>query len=124
MNEKKLDEIKEELTKIFECRHPRFIDLTIDEMDLHSRKNADYAKGGDPLGNFNRVANILSNYPNLDLSRPSIVVWIYLMKQLDAVLWMMSQNYVGQVEGIQDRLRDIHVYAKLIRILEEERNGR
>jgi len=100
--------------------HPKFQKLTEDELKLHSEKNADYATGGDPLGNFKRVATIFSLYPNLDLSKPAVVGITYMMKQLDAALWMLSQGYEGKVETVDTRFTDVHVYAKLVRILLDE----
>jgi hypothetical protein len=119
-----LEEVADYLKEKFKYGHPEFTTMTLDELDLHSRKNRDYAKDGDALGNFNRVANILSNYPKLNLSNPEVVALVYAMKQLDAVLWMWNNGYEGQVEGVQERLRDIHVYAKLMRILYKERRER
>ena len=101
--------------------HPKYLELTDDELQLHSEKNSDYTKGGDPLGNFRRVADILSHYPGLDLSAPTVVSLIYMMKQLDAALWMLSQDYEGAVETVDKRLRDSHIYIKIARILAEER---
>ena len=99
--------------------HPLYYTLTEAEKELHSRKNKDYAQGGDPLGNFKRVAGILSLY-NLDVSQPAAVALVYMFKQLDAVLWMLSNKYEGEVEGIDERLQDVHIYAKLARILLKE----
>ena len=103
--------------------HPRFYEMTQEEIELHDRKNHDYARGGDPLGNFYRVGKILALYLNLNPSDPRIVAMTYALKQLDAVLWMISGGYEGDVEGIDDRLRDVHVYMKLARILNEELNN-
>jgi hypothetical protein len=100
--------------------HPRFYELTRQEEDLHNRKNGDYAGGGAPMGNFDRVAAILEMYPGLDLGSNVIVGLVYMLKQLDAVLWLLAQKRDGQVEGIDARLGDIGVYAKLIRIMFEE----
>jgi hypothetical protein len=97
--------------------HPDFLELTKQELELHSAKNRDYAQGGDPLGNFKRVAGILGQYPGLNLSNPTVVAIVYMLKQLDAVLWAMSQGYEGQVESLDDRMQDIHIYMKLARIL-------
>jgi hypothetical protein len=120
-----LEKIKEELKREFPHGHPDFIALTLEELDLHSKKNRDYSFGGNPLGNFTRVAAILSNYPNLKLNDPTIVALVYLFKQLDAVLWLLNTDREGQVEGVDERLKDIHVYAKLARILYKERkNGK
>ncbi len=104
--------------------HPDFYKMTEDELQLHSDKNRDYAQGGDPLGNFKRVANIFSNYPGLDLSKPETIALVYMFKQLDAALWMLSQGYEGEVEDVDSRLRDVHVYAKIDRILHKEESSR
>jgi len=104
--------------------HPRFHELTEEESDLHNRKNADYAGGGHPLGNFNRVAALLAPYKGLDLGKPVVVAMVYMLKQLDAALWLMSQNRAGGVEGVPERLGDIGVYAKLARIMYEEANAK
>jgi len=39
------------------------------------------------------------------------------MKQLDASLWMLNQGYEGEVENIDTRLQDVHIYAKICRLL-------
>jgi len=101
--------------------HPDFYKMTEDEITLHSEKNKDYAQGGDPLGNFKRVGVILSQYPGLNPSNPAVTALVYMLKQLDAALWMLSQKYEGQVENVDTRLRDVHVYAKLARILHKEK---
>ena len=101
--------------------HPRFDELTAVELELHAAKNADYAGGGDPLGNFKRVAATLAQYPGLRLNDPMVVALVYAMKQVDAVLWLLSTGRDGKVEGIPQRLQDVSVYAKLATILWEER---
>ena len=47
---------------------------------------------------------------------------VVAMKQFDAVLWMMSQGYEGEVENVDAKMTDIHVYIKLARILYKEEN--
>lgn len=93
--------------------HHEFIPITVAQVKLHSEKNHDYAKGGPPLGNFERVAAILALYPGLKLSDPVVVMLVYLLKQLDAVLWGFSQGIIHKVEGPMARLGDIAVYAKI-----------
>jgi len=113
---KLLDKEKSILRMLFPYGHPKFIELTLKELELHSRKNHDYSLGGDPLGNFKRVASILQNYPNLKLTSTTVTI-IFLLKQLDSALWMLSQGYEGQVEGHTERWQDISVYSKIISIL-------
>ncbi len=92
-------------------------ELTQQELELYQKKNKDYTQGGDSFGNFKRVSYILSLYPKLNLSNPQIVAMVYMLKQLDAALWMLSEGYEGEVENIDTRLTDVHVYAKIARLL-------
>ena len=94
-----------------------FKDLTQKELELYQKKNKDYTQGGDTFGNFKRVSCILSLYPKLSLSDPQVVAMVYLMKQLDAALWMLSEGYEGKIENVDTRLTDVHVYAKIARLL-------
>ena len=91
--------------------------LTLEELNLYRAKNEDYTRGGEVYGNFNRVSKIFSLYPGLKLSDPRVVCLTYLMKQLDATLWMLNQNYEGKMENIDTRLQDVTVYSKICRLL-------
>lgn len=97
--------------------HPDFYKLCEEEMELHSRKNYDYAHGGDALGNFDRVSAIKRLYPKMDWSSPEGVAITYLLKQFDGATWIMSNNNEAKVEGPVERWRDISVYSKIIMIL-------
>lgn len=97
--------------------HADYILDTLQEIALHSDKNHDYAGGGDPLGNFDRVSAILQLYPDFPTATPTGVALTYALKQLDAVLWGLAQNIQHVVEGLDARLQDISVYAKLARIM-------
>jgi hypothetical protein len=110
MNEKR-DELLDELKAEFPHGHPEFLPMLLEKMKLHSDKNHDYARGGNPLGNFERVAKILGQYPGLDLSDPVVVMLVYALKQVDATLWGLSQKIEQKVEGPIERLGDVLVYA-------------
>lgn len=98
--------------------HPRFKELTDEEITLHNAKNRDYARGGNPLGNFYRVSDMIKSF-GMDLS-PAQVGFIYMMKQVDAAGRMIFSNYEGDTEGLKERLQDVSIYSKLITILKEE----
>lgn len=100
--------------------HPRFLPISLRELQLHSDKNHDYAKGGSPLGNFERVAAIMRLYPDLDLGDQRVVALTYLMKQMDAVLWGLNQRIEHRVEGLVSRLQDISVYARIVECMCED----
>lgn len=100
--------------------HPGFYRLLHEEAALHSAKNFDYANGGDPLGNFYRVAAILAQYPGLRLHDPAVIALVYALKQVDAYLWLKSNGHTAKVEGGDARLRDVSIYAKLAILLDRE----
>lgn len=108
---------------MFPHGHPKFLPITLKEIELHSKKNHDYASGGDPAGNFKRVAAILALYPNLKLSDPRVVALVYALKQLDAVLWGLNSNITHQVEGLDERLGDISIYSKIVMCLNADKAG-
>lgn len=112
-----LNELQNLLKEYFPHGHAGFIPLSIEEMDLHSRKNFDYAGGGRPTGNFDRVGYIVGQYPGIDWSKPQNVAMFYALKQLDAYLWLESQGKEGAVEGKEARLGDISVYTKIMRLI-------
>ena len=114
-----LKAIEQQLRSLFHSGHKSFISKSLEEIALNSLKNGDYAGAGDPLGNFKRVAEMLRNcYPLETPWRPSLIALIYMLKQVDAVmLALCSGNVDLKAESLQDKLRDISVYAKLINIL-------
>ena len=93
--------------------HPRFTELLTEFAELHSNKNFDYARGGDPLGNFKRCADILG-------TTPAQFAWSLVYKQIDAVTHAFKQGGEQKVESVRDKLRDIAVYATLMIIMLEE----
>jgi hypothetical protein len=108
------------LQQWFPSAGKNYLDLTLEEMKMYAEKNFDYAKGGSQHGNFERVATILKQYPNLDLSNPVVVAFVYMMKQMDAALWLLSEKHEAKVQGFDERMADVTVYSKIIRLLAKE----
>ncbi len=106
------------LRELYPDGAPEFTDIMLESLRLHSDKNHDYASGGDPMGNFDRVSAIFSLYPGLDLSDREVVALVYMMKQVDAVLWHKAKKVAAKVEGQDGRLADIAVYASLVRVMQ------
>ena len=117
MSEEEQESFLRIMKTMFPDGDPFYMTITVKEMAKYSEKNFDYAGGGDPNGNFFRVASILSNYPNLDASHPVVIALIYALKQLDQVLWSLSRGFEGKIEGLDSRLVDIHIYVKICRVL-------
>ena len=102
--------------------HPDFYKALEEEAELHSLKNYDYAAGGDPLGNFDRVAHLVDFYNILHApySTRTKVCIIYMFKQFDALLDSYGKGRKMKVEGHKPRIQDISVYIKILNILLEE----
>ena len=111
----------EKLRSEYPHGHPEFIPLALEEIRLHSDKNHDYASGGPPLGNFERAAAILKLYPDFPYDTPEGWAMLHVIKQLDAVLWGLSRRITHKVEGLEPRLGDISVYAKIVRCILREK---
>ena len=111
-----IDEVgfEQALRELFPHGHPDFLPTTLAEMELHSVKNHDYASGGSALWNFERAAAILALYPGLKLSDKRVYALVLALKQIDAVLWGLSNSIEHKVEGLNSRLQDISVYAKIV----------
>lgn len=79
-------ELEEMLRKEFPHGLPDYVNLTLEELQLHSTKNHDFAFGGDPIGNFNRVSVIKKLYPGFDWDSPFGTCIDYLLKQFDSMM--------------------------------------
>lgn len=101
--------------------HPLFKELTDEELKLHEQKNQDYRSDTDPLANFKRVASIMSLYPNMNWATPEGVTIVYALKQQDACMSLLERGIEGNIETVDTRARDAHVYWKILRILHRER---
>lgn len=119
-----LGEIEKTLRELFPHGHEDFIGMTIEEMDLHSRKNFDYAGGGKPTGNFDRVGAIVSMYPNVKWGKPQNVAMFYSLKQIDAYLWLENTDRDGAVEGKDARMGDVSIYSKIMRLIMRDKKKR
>lgn len=87
---------------------------------LHSDKNTDYAAGGPPLGNFERVAHWIEVYKLWQLARdrPQLfVALLYSLKQIDAVFDMLGKGRKAKVEDIPKKMDDVIVYWNIGEVL-------
>jgi hypothetical protein len=108
---------------LFPHGHPDFGGKLVGQLKLHDDKNHDYASGGRALGNFERVSVWLGQYPGLKLADPRVVTMVYAAKQIDAVLWGLSQDIEHRVEGLDPRLDDVSTYATIVQCLNDDRKS-
>lgn len=114
------ESIETHLKRCYTHGHPDFIPIMVEQIEMHDMKNHDYARGGDPLGNFRRVSNILSQYPNFPFNTPAGLALIYALKQLDAEMWSMCVGGEFKVEGFTGRTNDQAIYANIRRCIRQE----
>lgn len=107
---------------MFPHGHRKFYEIMFDLMDLHNKKNHDFASDEDPLSNFDRVGHLTDMYDvwGWDVSSSVKVAVIYKLKQFDAFMNLLQQNKKALVEGVPERLKDVAVYSVLEMILYEE----
>ena len=118
--QKRACEALDRLRELYPHGHPEFLRILMEEARLHNDKNHDYAKGGRVFGNFERVADILKLYPGFPYDTREGVSVVYMLKQLDAIMWGMSQKIEHKVEGAGPRAGDVSVYMKILRLMLEE----
>ena len=113
-----------QIQEMFPHGHRDFYKIMFDLMDLHNRKNHDYASDENPLSNFNRVGWLCEKYDvwNWDVSSALKVAVIYKLKQFDAFMNLLQQGKetTAMVEGVTERLKDISVYSVIEMLLFEE----
>jgi hypothetical protein len=114
--ERKVEILTKIVSENYPNGHRKFNELMIEMMQLHSDKNKGYAGGGVPLGNFRRVAQIMSLYPNFPIESPSGMVIMYCMKHIDRVLWDMSRS----LRPSDESLADIAVYMTILRCINHD----
>lgn len=93
-----------------------FKELQQDELDLFQEKRQDYVGMGDPFGNFNRIANILANYPKIRPDHPLFVGMFSILKHWDCIMDDFANNREPN-EQMQNRLKDISVFCKLMVVM-------
>ena len=102
--------------------HPDFYKLVKEEIELHNKKNYQYANTKDPLGNFKRTARLADKLIKDGINKPLAVAMILMSKQIDAVYDIVGESKKNTIEGLEDKFRDISVYSKLCIILNKEKN--
>jgi hypothetical protein len=98
--------------------HPQFDKFMDDLKKLHSEKNRGYASGGAPLGNFDRTAHIMENYPRFPITTPTGVLMMYVLKHYDRVMYDLNRG----LDPSDDSLRDITVYVTIVRCILHDNN--
>ena len=121
---KELEKLIEDLKKGKYYGHPMFYRIMLEELKLHSDKNKQYATQNNPLANFQRTGRLVRKLlkPNINPALASAM--ILMSKQIDAVYEMVGEGKKNTVEELEDKFKDISIYANLCIIILREMNER
>lgn len=100
--------------------HPKFYELGEEENKLYSAKHYQYATDADPMSNFRLCGDLIRKMlkPGMD---PTIAAALCLMsKQVVGVYEIVGEGKTGTVESLEDKLKDIGIYSRILRILVAE----
>ena len=97
--------------------HPQFRKILKELESLHDSKNYQYATPKNPLSNFKSAGKMVEKLFKPGINVPLATALVYLSKQYDAVINMVGENKENTVESLEDKLRDISVYAIICIIL-------
>ena len=103
--------------------HPDFYKILDELKELHNKKNYQYANQTNPLGNFSRVSQLCSKLLKDTINKPLAIALINMAKQVDAVYDIVGEGKTDTIEAIEDKLKDIAVYAIISIILCKEKKN-
>ena len=100
--------------------HPDFYKILEELATLHSSKNYQYSTDKDPLSNFKSAGRMVEKLFKPNINVPLATALIYMSKQYDGVINIVGEGKENTVEALEDKLKDIAVYAILCIILNNE----
>jgi hypothetical protein len=90
------------------AKSPKFTALLAEMAQLHDKKNADYAKDGDPFSNFREAAEVARGFTGKDAVYAALIgVKLARLREL------LSSGKAPNNESVDDTRRDLAMYAAL-----------
>ena len=100
--------------------HPLFYKIVEELKQLHSEKNRQYATKGNPLSNFERCGKMISKLLKPGVN-PTLASCLALVaKQIDGVYELVGEQKKNTFDSLDDKLKDIAVYAVIAMIINRE----
>ena len=103
--------------------HPLFYKVCEELMELHSKKNYQYATIDNPLGNFNRCGEMNKVLFKEDVNPYIATILIYMSKQWDGLLQIVGLGKTEICDQLEDKAFDLACYAIIMIIKLREMNG-
>jgi hypothetical protein len=103
--------------------HPEFYRIIDELKNLHSEKNRQYATKDNPLANFQRTGRMIAKFLKPGIN-PTLASCLALVsKQIDGVYEIVGECKENTVDSLEDKLRDVAVYAVLAMIINRDKSG-
>jgi hypothetical protein len=100
--------------------HPMFYELGEEENQLYSDKHYQYATDADPMSNFRLCGDLIHKLLKPGVN-PTIAAALCLMsKQIVGVYEIVGEGKQNTIESLEDKLKDIGIYSRIIRIMLRE----
>jgi hypothetical protein len=100
--------------------HPMFYELGEEENQLYSDKHYQYATDADPMSNFRLCGDLIHKLLKPGVN-PTIAAALCLMsKQIVGVYEIVGEGKQNTIESLEDKLKDIGIYSRIIRIMVRE----
>ncbi|MGQ9644792.1 MAG: hypothetical protein ACUVT3_13115 [Ignavibacterium sp.] len=103
--------------------HPKFYEILNELAELHSRKNYQYATQANPLANFHRCGKLASKLFKDHVNKSLATALVLMGKQIDAVYEIVGEGKKDTIEELNDKLKDIAVYAIICIIINDEQKN-
>ena len=92
--------------------HPLFKPVCEELVNLHGKKNHQYATKENPLDNFEEGAQFCKHLMSKDAKNKKLTYLLTLMaKQSLAVNKIVGSGQTDTLESVEDKLRDIAIYS-------------
>jgi len=99
-----------------------FYELGEEENELYSAKHYQYATDADPMSNFRVCGDLIRKLLKPGVN-PTIAAALCLMsKQIVGVYEIVGEGKQNTLESLEDKLKDIGIYSRIIRIMVREQN--
>jgi hypothetical protein len=103
--------------------HPKFYEVRKQNEELYSAKHYQYATDDDPMSNFRLCGNVIHKLLKPGVN-PTIAAALTLMsKQVVGVYEIVGEGKTGTIDSLEDKLRDIEIYASILQVLVAESKG-
>lgn len=100
--------------------HPLFHSIRVENAKLYAEKHRQYATDADPMSNFRRCGTLIDKLLKPGVDRTLAAALTLMSKQVVGVYEIVGEQKENTIESLEDKLRDIEIYATICQVLLRE----